>query len=275
MPPPKPPDTPQRDQEHELMEALGLPDFETEATCHKRQQRMVRAFQRAGAPGRLTRGLMGCTADICGLRDRCCDGCHHATRCLRVALVPAADLLLRSLPGPLLFATVVHPAWEAAYEAGPESISISRVKQWLKRRLGALNRPGLTAIGSFEVSLNIAHDGTKTWAGHVHFLVAGATREELAAALAVDHRFPLARYAKPVVICEVGNTARQQAYSLKRFAEQRAAYRAKNGRQARRGLPLDAADQRRFDRWLCELSVGERVFLFGCKRLNGHLVGVA
>ena len=274
MPPPKPPDTRQRDREHLLMDALGLDDFETEEACQARQQRMARAFARAGARRSLTSGLTGCTADICGLR-RCRDGCHHATRRQRLALIPAADQLMRSLPGPLLFVTVVHPAWEATYEAGPDSISIPRGKQWLKRRLRSLNRSGLTAVGGFEVSLNVSRDGVKTWAGHVHFLVAGATREELTAALAVGRRYPLAPYAKPVVIDDVGNTARQQAYSLKRFAEQRAAYRALNGRQARRRLPLDAADQRRFDRWLCELSVGERVFLFGCKRLNGHLVGVA
>lgn len=278
MPPPKPPDTDQLDREHKLMEALGLPDFETEEACHQRQQRMVRAFQRAGVPGRLTRGLMSCTADGCGLRDRCRDGCHHGQRNLRATLTPQADELLRGRPGPLLAPTLVHPLWEVPYEEGPEAISIPAVKQFVKRRftrLAAHTETHPMAVGAFEVCLNRDLAGTKTWAGQLHLIVTGATRHELHAALAVGARYILPPYAKPLVVEEVSNTARQQAYALKRFAEQRIAYIAKNGRQARNHKPLDAADQRRFDRWLCELSIGERVFLFGCKRLNGHLVGVA
>ncbi|KQO66389.1 hypothetical protein ASF18_12950 [Methylobacterium sp. Leaf89] len=131
------------------------------------------------------------------------------------------------------------------------------------------------AVGAFEVCLNWNLEGTKTWAGQVHLITAGATRDELHAALRVGDRYPLPPYAKPLVVEAVSNTARQQGYALKRYAEQRIAYRGKNGRQERNHKPLDAADQRRFDRWLCELNVGERVFLFGCKRLNGRLVGVA
>ncbi|MEA1831274.1 hypothetical protein U8607_04175 [Methylobacterium durans] len=257
------------------MDALGLPDFETEQHCTDRQQRMVRALARAKARRGLTHALARCTADACG-SHRCREGCHHAARRLRLALVPQADRLLRAQPGPLLNVTLVHPAWEAAYEAGPEAISIPTVKQWLKRRLTRLTRltgASIMAAGSFEVSLNIGDAGTKTWAGHVHFNCAGATRKGLHAALAIGSSNTLDDYAKPLVIKEVTNTARQQAYALKRFAEQRMAYKADNGRRARRSLPLDTADQLTFDRWLCELSSGERVFLFGCKRLNGQLVG--
>lgn len=105
-------------------------------------------------------------------------------------------------------------------------------------------------------------------------IVAGATRDEIHRALAVSDRYALPLYAKPLVVEEVSNTARQQAYAIKRYAEQRIAYIAPNGRQARRHLPLDGGDQRTFDHWLCRLSLGERVILIGCKRLNGQLVSV-
>lgn len=270
MSPIYPPDPLQR------LKALGLHDFETAEDASRRQQIMVRALARSGAPRELVRGLCQCTPDECGLR-RCRDGCHHAHRRLRTTLIPQADTLLRRQPGPLLALTLVHPLWEVPYEAGPGAISIPAVKQHVKRRFMRLTaRTGKRpmAIGAFEVSLNRDLAGTKTWAGQVHLIVAGATRDELHAALGVRDRYALPAYAKPLVVEEVSNTARQQAYAVKRYAEQRIAYLSKNGRQARRHLPLDNRDQRAFDRWLCGLSLGERVILFGCKRLNGQLVCV-
>ncbi|WP_426219963.1 hypothetical protein [Methylobacterium sp. NFXW15] len=151
------------------------------------------------------------------------------------------------------------------------------MKQHVKRgfmRLTKRTGKRPKAVGAFEVCLNRDLNGTKTWAGQVHLIVAGATRDELHAALGVGTRYYLPPYAKPLVIQEVSNTARQQAYALKRYAEQRIAYLGKNGRQARRHLPLDSSDQRIFDRWLCGLSLGERVILVGCKRLNGQLVSL-
>ncbi|MBK3403873.1 hypothetical protein H0176_24680 [Methylorubrum populi] len=265
------------DAASERMATLGLHNFETTADATARQQQLVRGLTRAGALGGLIRGLAKCTPETCGL-SRCRDGCHEGQRRLRAGLIPQADHLLRAQPGPLLSVTLVHPRWEVPYEAGPGAISIPAVKQHVKRgfmRLTAKSGKRPTAVGAFEVCLNRDADGTKTWAGQVHLIVAGATRDELHAALGVGKRHPLPPYAKPLVVEDVSNTARQQAYALKRYAEQRIAYLAANGRQARRHLPLDARDQRRFDRWLCRLSLGERVILVGCKRLNGQLVSVA
>lgn len=270
MPPEHPPDPAER------LAALGLHNFETGEDVVQRQQAMVRALARADAPLGLRRGLLSCMADICGLR-RCRDGCHHGQCGLRATLIPQADTLLRRQPGPLLAVTLVHPRWEVSHEAGPEAISIPAVKQHVKRgfmRLTKRTGQRPMAVGAFEVCLNRKLDGVKTWAGQVHLIVAGATRDELHAALGVGARYRLSPYAKPLFIEDVSNTARQQAYALKRYAEQRIAYRGKNGRQARRHLPLDSGDQLTFDRWLCELSLGERVILVGCKRLNGHLVSV-
>lgn len=267
---------PEPDREHGLMDGLGLPDFETAADVARRQQTMVRGLARAGAPAKLKSALLACTADTCGLR-RCRDGCHAGQRRLRETLIPQADKQLRRQPGPLQAVTFVHPLWEAPYEAGPGAISIPAVKQHVKRRfmrLAASTGARPMAVGAFEVCLNRDLEGVKTWAGQVHLIIAGATRDQLHGALAVGARYQLPPYAKPLVVEEVSNTARQQAYALKRYAEQRIAYLAANGRQARRHLPLDARDQRTFDRWLCKLSLGERVILFGCKRLNGRLVSL-
>lgn len=273
--PPNPSTNPP-DAEHERLAALGLDKFETAAAVARRQQAMVRALARTDAPPGLIRGLGHCSADTCVLR-RCRDGCHVGQRRLRAGLIPQSDDLLRAQPGPLLSATLVHPRWEVPYEAGPGAISIPAVKQHVKRgfmRFTAKTGKRPTAVGAFEVCLNRDFAGTKTWAGQVHLIVAGATRDELHAALGIGRRYPLPPYAKPLVVEEVSNTARQQAYALKRYAEQRIAYLGKNGRQERNHLPLDARDQRNFDRWLCRLSLGERVILVGCKRLNGKLVSV-
>jgi len=260
----------------ERLAALGLDNFETAADVARRQHAMVRGLARTDAPPNLIRGLGQCTPEACGLR-RCRDGCHEAQRRLRAPLIPQADTLVRAQPGPLLAPTLVHPLWEVPYEAGPGAVSIPAVKQHVKRafmRLTTRTGKRPTAVGAFEVCLNCDLAGTKTWAGQIHLIVAGATRDELHAALGVGARYPLPPYAKPLVVEEVGNTARQQAYALKRFAEQRIAYLGKNGRQARNHLPLDGHDQRTFDRWLSELTLGERLILVGCKRLNGRLVSV-
>ncbi|CAO4135980.1 hypothetical protein [Methylorubrum extorquens] len=267
----RPPDPP------DCLVALGLDNFETAEDAARRQHAMVQALARAGAPPGLIRGLSQCTTNECGLR-RCRDGCHHGQRKQRLALTLQADTLLRSKPGPLLAVSLVHPLWAVPYKAGPRAVSLPAVKQRIKRGFMRLTaHPGKrpTAVGAFEVCLNRDADGTKTWAGQVHLIVAGATRDELHAALGVGKRYPLPPYAKPLVVEDVSNTARQQAYALKRYAEQRIAYVAANGRQARRHLPLDSSDQRTFDRWLCRLSLGERVILVGCKRLNGQLVSGA
>ncbi|MFY9291962.1 MAG: hypothetical protein WAP03_14875 [Methylorubrum rhodinum] len=257
----------------ECLAALGLENFETIEDAARRQHTMIRLLARPGAPLGLIDGLEKCTPDACGLR-RCRDGCHLAQRAQRLKLIPQADTLLRSQPGSLFAVTLVHPRWEVPYEAGPGAISIPAVKQHVKRGfMGLTARTGKRpiAVGAFEVCLNRDLAGVKTWAGQVHLIAAGATRDELHAALGVGARYELPAYAKPLVVEDVSNTARQQAYALKRYAEQRIAYLAANGRQARRHLPLDARDQRRFDRWLCRLSLGERVILVGCKRLNGQL----
>lgn len=270
------PSTDPPDAARERLAALGLDNFETAADIASRQHAMVRALARTDAPPGLIRGLGRCTSEGCGLR-RCRDGCHEAQARLRAALIPQADLLVRAQPGPLRAVTLVHPLWEVPNAAGPGAISIPAVKQHIKRsfmKLAARTGKRVMAVGAFEVSLNRELDGTKTWAGQVHLIVAGATRDELHASLGVDERYPLPPYAKPLVVEEVGNTARQQAYALKRLAEQRIAYRGKNGRQERKHLPLDGRDQRRFDRWLCRLSLGERMILVGCKRLNGRLVSL-
>ncbi len=274
MPPIQATDPP--DAVREQLAALGLDNFETAAAVAQRQQAMIRALARTNAPRGLIRELGRCNPDTCGPR-RCRDGCHEAQARLRAALIPQADLLVRAQPGPLRAVTLVHPLWEVPDVAGPGAISISAVKQHVKRgfmRLTARTGKRPIAVGAFEVCLNGELDGKKTWAGQVHLIVAGATRDELHAALGVGKHHRLPPYAKPLVVEEVGNTVRQQAYALKRLAEQRVAYIGKNGRQERNHLPLDGHDQRRFDRWLCGLSLGARVILIGCKRLNGRLVSL-
>jgi hypothetical protein len=64
---------------------------------------------------------------------------------------------------------------------------------------------------------------------------------------------------------------RQLGYSLKRFAEQRIAYNDEQGRQNRRHLPLNSPDQAAFNLWLSDLKLGDRLFLYGCRRRGGVL----
>jgi len=166
--------------------------------------------------------------------------------------------------------TIAHPSWEVD-DNDLGTVSIKAAKQWLRRRLLKVDGPNLIAIGSFEACLNVEPDGTRLWAGQFHLITAGATIEQLKEALAQGPRYKLARYAKPVQAKRIKALGRQLGYSLKRLAEQRVAYIDDQGRQNRRHLPLNSPDQGAFDLWLQSLKLGDRLFLFGCKRRGGVL----
>jgi len=210
--------------------------------------------------------LQKCTPDTCLSGKLCSEACHFAARRQRLKLVTQGHELLTEHPGPLASITIAHPTWEVAYDGDLGTISLKAAKQWLRRRLLKLDSPNLIAIGSFETSLNVELDKTRVWAGQFHLITAGATVDQLKAALAIGPRYKLAPYAKPVQVKPIKALGRQLGYSLKRFAEQRIAYIDEQGRQNRRPLPLNSPDQAAFDHWLQTLKLGDRLFLFGCKR---------
>lgn len=254
-------------QERLKLEALGIPDFETRAQAQKRQELMLRRLSQTARNGTLG-GLEDCCAKHCAM-EPCRDGCHFAARRLRLQLLPQAFTLLDGHGGLLKSVTMVHPGWAASDDAGPAACPMQAAKQWVRRRLRAVN--GLVSVGSWEVCLNLELDGTRHWAGQIHLVTGGASTAELKQALSVSRKH-VAAHAKPLKVQEVDNLGRQLGYAVKRFAEQRVAYIDGQGRKNRRHLPLKAADQARFDAWLCDLTVGERLFLVGCHRHGSKLL---
>jgi hypothetical protein len=258
----------ERRAEQAQMAALGLPDFETAEDCNRRQQIMIRALTRLGVKRKHLKRLQKCDAETCPSQKLCSEACHYGARRQRLRLIPQGQDLLAQHPGPLASVTIAHPTWEVT-EDNLETLSLKAAKQWLRRRLLKVESPNLIAIGSFETCLNVEPDGPRLWAGQFHLIVAGATIEQLKEALALGPRYKLAPYAKPVQVKAIKALGRQLGYSLKRFAEQRIAYVDDQGRQNRRHLPLNSPDQATFDLWLSGLKLGDRLFLYGCRRRGG------
>jgi hypothetical protein len=171
--------------------------------------------------------------------------------------------LLSSLPGDLFFVTITHPKWELPVGQLAEA-NIPAVRQWLYRRFKRLGW-GVIAVGGFEASLNVELDGTSTWAGHVHLVVAGTDRQNLKKALQVEKHHRSKPYLRPVDVRAVDDLGRQLGYSLKRIARRRVAYIDGQGRQNRNQSNLSSSEQREFDGWLLGLAVGARTILIGCR----------
>jgi hypothetical protein len=253
-------------RQHRVMAHLGLPDFETVQQCSSRQQLMARRFKKAGDQyGEATWAM--CTQDLCASTS-CQDGCWFASRRHRYKMITEAHRMLSGRPGDLLFVTVTHPNWELPLGKLGEA-NISTARQWLYRRFKRLGS-GVVAVGGFEASLNVELDGTSTWAGHVHLVVAGVDRKYVRKALQLEARHRK-RYARPLDVRDVANLGRQLGYSLKRIARRRVAYIDRQGRQNRNHTNLSSAEQREFDGWLLGLLVGDRTILIGCRAHAGQL----
>lgn len=244
------------------MAALGVPDFETPADCTARQDRMVGRLRRRGASRETVEGLADCSPQACGMFE-CRDGCHFAARRFRHEMVPRAAEIFEQHEGPLWFVTVVHPDWSWPTT---EPFSPERIRQahdWLATRLERLGKRNLLAIGSWELCLNVELDGTCTWSGHIHFIIAGVTYDALEQALAISKAEATALGSKPLMIKPVvSRLARTIAYCNKLYAEQRSAYQDKTTRQNRNHLPLRVPEQYYFDHALCSINLGTRMFWF-------------
>lgn len=252
------------------MTAIGLPDFETADHCITRNQQMRRRLQNhlARPPELVSRieldPLLAGDDSHLGY-----DGNWLASRRYRAMLIPQAYDLLKDHPGPLFFVTVAHPKWELPV-GQLEDANIDAAKQWLGRRLKTLPAP-VIVVGGFEASISIELDRHTFWAGHLHIVVAGATRLQLKEALAIEKHYRHRTYAKPVTVVAVGNLARQLGYATKRIAKRGVAYIGDNGRQQRRKILLTAGEQTEFDLWLLRLPAGSRTVLFGCRLHHGQL----
>ncbi len=250
-----------------MLHMIGLEKFETIEQCTVRNMEMIARFRHL-------------SNDLSGVHDKFAasafdrhmsgwDGDWLASRGHRSRIIPQAYRILDLNPGPLFFVTIVHPKWEIA-EGCLRSSNIHAAKQWLRRRLQQMKRR-IVAIGGFECSLRI--DQPKiAWAGHFHFVVAGAPYDELREALTIEAHYLTTRYSKPVVIQPIGDLASRIGYSTKRVVNQNVAYRGRNGRQQRRQLPLALKHQIESDLWLLSLRAGDRTFLYGCRHHHGTLV---
>jgi hypothetical protein len=259
--------------QRKVMAKLDLPDFETVQQCGERQQQMVRRSERAGELQHDAE-WQECEPDFCAATP-CRDGCWFASRHHRYQMITEGHRLLSDQPGDLLFVTITHPKWELPVGKLAEA-NIPAVTQWLYRRFKKLGTSAI-AVGGFEASLNIERDGTGTWAGHVHLLVAGTDRPNLKKAFQIEKHHRSKPYLRPVDVRTVDNLGRQLGYSLKRIARRRVAYIDGQGRQNRNQSNLSSSEQREFDGWLLGLEVGARTILIGCRAhgsrlrlINGH-----
>jgi hypothetical protein len=244
-----------------VMAKLGLPDFETVQQCNERQQQMARRFERAGEL-QDDADWQECEPNFCAATP-CREGCWFASRRHRYEMITEGHRLLSNQPGDLLFVTITHPKWELPV-GDLAKANIPAVTQWLYRRSRQLST-SVIAVGGFEVSLNIELDGTSTWVGHVHLVVAGTDRQSLKKAFQIEKHHRSRPYVRPVDVRAVPDLGRQLGYSLKRIARRRVAYIDGQGRQNRNQSNLTSSEQREFDGWLLGLAVGARTILIGCR----------
>jgi hypothetical protein len=259
-----------RDRElHEEMAGLGLSDFETVQQCNERQEQMIARLRQAEYEAGDRRDLRQCEPDWCAC-EHCVDGCWQATRNRRYGEITSGYKILKRHTGNLFEVCVVHPLWQR--DVGHlQDISINAARQWLERRLRNLG-PDVTAIGSFEVSLNRELDGSEHWAGHMHLIVAHDDERALKKALRLEKRHRSDANDVPVKVRLVTNVGRQLGYALKRLVEERRAYRGKrNGRQQRRSLPPAPDHWAEHDAWLLSISKGARTIAIGCTRTGSKL----
>jgi hypothetical protein len=247
------------------MNALGLPDFETLDECLERNNRLFRRLYPERCAGKTkTRG-----ADARRKQHQLyeppfgTEGDWLASREYRANLIPQAHDLLKRQPGPTYFVTVVHPKWEAKL-GHLHHVNISAAKQWLRRRIECLSKR-VILVGGYEASLRVEISGETYWAGHIHFVIAGANKDELKSILKVQPHYLKHQYAKPVSVVPVDCLGRRLGYATKRVTGQSIAYLGDNGRQQRRSLPLRGQEQIESDRWLIGLPMGTRAVLMGCR----------
>jgi hypothetical protein len=245
---------------------LGVSDFETAQSCKTRQTQMLKRQTRWKTDLDSTDGLMDCEINHCGGRI-CTEGCHFATRARRLREIESGVSLLQSHPGPILHATVVHPHMERPI-GKLAGISLPKIRAWVARRLDQIGMDGVIAMGSFEASVNRELDGEVFWAGEVQLVVAGLSKNELSAALAISEKHRVLRPGQRCVhIQNVNNQGRQLGYALKRYVVERRAYLS-GGRQSRRHLPPKPAHLVEWDTWLLGQPVGGRVITYGCRHEN-------
>jgi hypothetical protein len=256
-----------------IMATLGLPDFERPSACEKRQRALGAALGTLPDGQIIARDLALCSARACG-RDECVDACHFAAGRRRRRLIPQAHDLLVQHDGPLHLVTAVHPNWQAPV-GGLAGTGTRGPREWVKRRLSSLsNADEVLAVGQFERALNVELDGSMSWSGEVHVVVAGASREQLRAAFGIARRYRRDPQEKLLQVKEVDGVGRALGYCLKYFLARRVAYLMDNGRRGRRSMPLPREQLAEIAMWHASLTSGERVVLFGCRRNNRVLVPV-
>jgi hypothetical protein len=254
-----------------IMATLGLPDFETPSACEKRQRALRAALGDSPEGQIIARDLADCARDGCR-RDACDDACYFAAARRRSRLIRHAHGLLVQHNGPLLLATIEHPNWEAPV-GGLAGTGTQGPREWIKRRLESLfNAADVIAVGQFERALNVKLDGSSSWSGEVHVVVAGASKEQLRDAFGIARRYHRDPQEKLHHVKAVHGLGRALGHALTYFLARRVAYITNTGRQGRRSMPLQREQLAELGAWHASLKSGERVVLFGCRRHGGGLV---
>lgn len=117
--------------------------------------------------------------------------------------------------------------------------------------------------------MNVELDGTMSWSGEVHLIVAGASKEDLRAALSIEKRYRSNPQEKLLRVEPINGLVRAIGYATKYYLGGRVAYIAKNDRQARNKTSLKRERLGELAAWHASLKSGERIILFGCRR-NGR-----
>jgi hypothetical protein len=242
------------------MTAIGISGFESFSDVQVRQSQMFRRFDRVGIDTSAFDELRHCGPEYCAYA-RCSAGCHFGTRQLRLKEILSSYERFKKYPGPLHVVHVVHPLWQRPV-GGLHEINIEAARQWNYRHLRRLQGP-VIAKGIFEVSLNRELDGSLHWAGQIHEVVGGSSEKELDETFALEPRYRQPHSA-PVQIKPISNLGYQLGYCLKRYVEERRAYRSpSNGRKNRRELPLLVQHQVEHDLWLAGLPGRARIITHG------------
>lgn len=251
---------------HKQAVKLGHPKFERLDKCVERQKLMLSRFMSHAPQRKGWENLRSCTLTRCAVID-CSEACHFGVYRRRVAMLKTGLPLLKKHSKPFFFVTVVHPLWEAPI-GQLKNISIEAAEKWSRRRLASLEIPGLISIGGFEVDHSVELDGTQHWAGHIHLVVAGATKDQLRAAFRVEKKYRRIRPGQKIVkIKNFDSLTKTLAYTQKRLVRTKVAFkREDNGRQDRKVRTPTAKIWAECDTWLYGLPLGARIILFGCAR---------
>lgn len=260
------------DRELAELGAHGFGYLPSTASLVRDQNAMLAAFQRHQLPPRLWRQMEDCYRGVCE-RKPCAAACHFGERYHYLRWVKdAADIFFED-GRPTWWVTIAYARYRTpvgelqTFEPGPMLQVLRRALRRLEAEVGQVR-----AFGIIKVALSVELDGSRRWDPHPHLLVAGRSLDEGLLQRVFRPSGPKVVGLKPVVAKLAYNDIGALCYAGKRGPMERYAYIGSNGRQARNEHGVSAASRFEHDRWLLSLGKGERLLLYGCKRVHGRIV---